>query len=345
MRANPPFGTIGTQSARLSASLLIVMSLLTCAGGIAFGDDRSLIDRVRLEYPQALVKLEDIFSTMRGNGTVIEKAKESGSDEKTLHWDVEFAKRGDMALVCRTWNAKQLSENQAVIKDVYCKNPSRYVFNLSSSIENPNLSVINLGHNVEDFNIHYEIYVKRHAEAAYCVFGLPVRRMMEDASFKITKVSSRVEGDRELLRIDYDYHPKDLILRSGWLEVCPSDRWRIQEYETQLSAEMKGRTIKGVVEYQKDQKTGENLPVRSKIDMTDGIIAFDFQTFSLTPAPEEEEFTLAAFGFPDVEPSGAEGTSNLLGFVGAGVLLLVVAAILKVLASRAQQRRPRAGES
>jgi len=46
-----------------------------------------------------------------------------------------------------------------------------------------------------------------------------------------------------------------------------------------------------------------------------------------------------------VEPSGAEGTSNLLGFVGAGVLLLVVAAILKVLASRAQQRRPRVGES
>jgi len=345
MRVNPPFGTIGMRSARLSASFLLVISLTTgLGGGIVLGDDRSLMDRVRLEYPQALVKLEDIFSTMRGKGVLTRKLG-SGNDEKTLHWDVEFAKRGDMALVRRTWNAKQFSEEQAVIKDVYCKNPDRYVFSLSSSVDNPNLSVTRLGHDVQDFDFRYGVYVKRHAEAAYCVFGFPVRRMMEDASFKITKVSSRVEGDRELLRIDYDYHSKDLILRSGWLEVCPSDGWRIQEYETQLSAEMKGRTIKGVVEYQKDQKTGENLPVRSKIDMTDGIIAFDFQTFSLTPAPEEEEFTLAAFGFPDVEPSGAEGTSNLLGFVGAGVLLLVVAAILKVLASRAQQRRPRAGES
>jgi hypothetical protein len=177
--------------------------------------------------------------------------------------------------------------------------------------------------------------------------------MVKDADFSVEKTTQVQMAERELVRFDFRYRPKELPerefkgrkfggwnpIRGGWVTLDPERYWVICDYEVSVEWQDQSTGIMaGALSYQKEDN---GFPTLSTIERRyEGITKkgiatkrTDKEQFKLTHQKmDEREFTLSAFGLP--EPMGVSWTRptrwwlwialTAFGTFGLGVVVKIV---------------------
>lgn len=328
---------------KLLAWSLIAPIAGAVVGGPAARADPALRDRVLREYPQALARLEAAYAQIDARGLYTRPVGVGTPTERLFRFTLSLEKRGDLRHTRRVWDEKDRMGR--IIEEIRCDNPEKYTFTAVRYEAGGPLVVRDLGHQSGAFEEHYGIYYRRHAEVMYSVFGTPVSRMMADPSFRIRDATGVTRGGKEFIRIDYDFNPKETVLRSGWVEVAPADGWVIHRYESQMKPEFKNKTVVGEVEYVRDEPTGQLVPGRSVVRSPDGVHTVVFDSYRVGPSLGEGHFTLASFGIPEVgSPSRrGRGVQPFFWVATAAVVSLAVAVGARYASSWLEMRAQRRG--
>ncbi len=143
-----------------------------------------------------------------------------------------------------------------------------------------------------------------------------------------------------MLKIDFEYPSKRGGRYEGSLLVSPEEKWTLYEYRQTRGAGLR----KGTISYE-GSHSGFPIPKRvthsafklaqQKLEQVE---TFDFQDIRFSDLPERE-FTLAAFGFPDVLKPATTLRASHTGYwlVGLALLSLSVAIAFKVASTRLQK--------
>ena len=134
---------------------------------------------------------------------------------------------------------------------------------------------------------------------------------------------------------------------SGWLLVNPDRGWVLEKYHVVVELSKRRDTYDCTIDYRPDEKIGY-APNRMEVvfeNPTGGIRSVsvtEFKSFVEGGVPERE-FSLAAFGLPEVDPLGGRRyfSRSTYWLLGAAFAALVVAVSLKFLASRLGGRTER----
>jgi hypothetical protein len=316
---------------RVIANAIVVFFLLG-AGPYPRVDaaDGDLRSRVVAEFPTALAKMEARFASASGSGRHVIQGGIGTSKPETWENDVVFARVPGRKMM----HSKRVSpapKPGGRVETVRCWNGT-HAFVLTRTQDQPQLLVTYFGTDHSGIDLAFMMNVERYLMASHSVFEVPFSRIWSHPSFKLLEVKGLQEGGREIIRVAYDYHPSNMILRSGWIKVVPEDGWAILEYESQTNLE--GVVVSSVVEY--GEKQGE-VAIPKRVFVKTGsksADSFDFEELVLGPVPESR-FTLAAFGLPELglPAPPPRNVAPYWAFGGAAIALLA-ALILRRYAAR-----------
>jgi hypothetical protein len=284
------------------------------------------------EYPKAVASMEQSYSRVSGEGDLTMIFKRGLPEEQVKRFHVSFARNAKLKKLIRSFDGELPKGSPA--SEVYCKN-SKYSFTLRREANDSPYTVSGFTKTDDkDIDETIEAYLEQYLIGPYAVFGLPMSKIMADPSFAIRSVSEATNAGQKLVRIEYDYHPENILLRSGWVLVRPDKGWALQEYETRFGD--RGRTITGTVEYETEK--GAFVPQRVVQDAPPFLDTkpfrhtFEFQKIDFRGLPEKE-FTLSAFGLPEMGETGTKdyrSHTTAWIFGGAAVALLVAVIMRKM---------------
>ena len=178
--------------------------------------------------------------------------------------------------------------------------------------------------------------------------SLYVNRMSEflaNERFSISGVSEVRNKDKKMLKVEFEVKaaPK-LAGFVGWFIVSPEESWVLHSYEILYKT---NDYIRGTIDYDGSEggvprpmkvvhtkgKVGEAMPVQTT--------SFDFDEFHFGEVPEFD-FTLAAFGLPELSESrrAGRGVAPAAWMAIAAFSMLAIAVGLKVLLSRGRRAEP-----
>lgn len=162
---------------------------------------------------------------------------------------------------------------------------------------------------------------------------------VNEPQFVLKEVSTAKGERKDLMRVDFDYSPKNIMdswVRGGWMLLDPSRHWVLTEYQVGFDWEVDGKgTVTATYEYQENGRfpiikrsltqykgiTQANKPWETRV-----LLEFDLYEKSLS----DSEFTLSAFGLP--EPVVAQWFRIPWAFVivtGTGIALIVAGYVYK----------------
>lgn len=323
-----------TRGTRSVFGLLGLLSLFATAGS-ASENPEDLKSRVLREYPLALRSMEDFGRNVHGSGMLTQDFF-LDNPEKHYVWKfkLDFSRVDDMKMFTRNWVGE--SAEGKVIREVSCRN-DKYAFLLKWFREEEPV-VRYRGLDMKAAEEDYNQYIGKYIGASHYILNMPISRMISDPSFAIRQVIEVPQNGKKLLRIEYDYQPKDLILRSGWLLVSPEDHWALQEYECALSEKFKGRKIRGSIQYGPPM---DGFSIPSSITFLpngNSRDCFVFDAINRGDTPRRE-FTLPAFGLPefDVRPSAGHVPYGRYLMFALAALALGIAITVKYLEKRSRR--------
>jgi hypothetical protein len=158
---------------------------------------------------------------------------------------------------------------------------------------------------------------------------------------KYDKVRNPRNTGSDLMRVDFEYNNQESkpAVRSGWFLLDPSLYWLVAGYEVNVTW---GGGESGKVSYTADFKVGPSgTPLLAKSVERTECLAARVSTdrsaeYNLDEhEPAAEEFTLSAFGLPELGKVG-ETNSRYLWFGATGLLCLAVAIMFWFRTRRAQ---------
>ena len=316
-----------------------ILTLLSClwnAGSPASADESRLKEQVLSEYPKAIARMEESYSRVHGEGDLTMVFKHGMPEEQVKRFRISFARNGNLKKLVRSFEGEL--PKGAPASEVYCGN-SKYTFTLRREAKESPFIVSGFGKpDDEDIDETIEAYVEQYLIASHAVFGMRISTIMADPSFSIQKASEVTQGGQKLIRVDYDYQPEKILLRSGWVLVCPEKGWALQEYETQIGN--RGRRIKGTVEFEREEK-GIAVPRRVTeeappfLDTQPFQHTFEFEKIVFRGIPEKE-FTLSAFGLPEMGETGIKDyrSHTVVWILGGAAVALLAAVIMRKMATR-----------
>lgn len=318
--------------------LMMICLVVSLVGGNAVPGYAGESERRRFqaEYPGANRRLEALLTMVKGTGKL-----ESTAKDRTIVYRVDFAVDGPSRKVVRdaltqfvTSPSGSSVESKRESQSVYCVTPD-VAFSLFRKMEDQPYSLSEFEDNGPADSV--SIFLDRYLMAPYGVFGIPMSEIMADPSFKVRSVDAISEGGGLYLKVSFDYAPKTIGLRSGWIMVSPQDRWAIVRAECQMGDKPENRLI-CKVEY--GERAGEvRFPKRVSYTLPGSRHSvFEFAEI-VTERSAAKDFTLAAFGLPDLgRPGVSRATSSgrywlfLLAFVA-----LVIAITMRYGASRVRR--------
>lgn len=182
----------------------------------------------------------------------------------------------------------------------------------------------------------YDQMVGMYIKCTYRPWNLSDRYFFPEPSFVVGRVIPVVKDGLSLAHVEFEIRYakgemeqyKDTRYAAGWFEARPDQNWIIQEWVASSAKIQEATHIK--IEFG-GGRDGLPLPKRISRSAPLGrhVIVFDSIDHAATPA---REFTLAAFGLPEIdrkpEPPSRNRTAYVL--IGAGILVLVAAIGLKV---------------
>ena len=304
-------------------------------------EDDALLKRVKAEYPAALNRLESSFRTVRGSGksrVVIPLPKAA---ERTIVADFSFAFQGTSRRVVR-WFTDTSPERTGSRGEAYCINPT-YSFSLSR--DDPDKPYLLNGFETSGKDSVDETLMALagdYIDMPFMVDGVAISRLMAAPGFRFSRASPVSEGGLELIKVEFDCPNPDRGVRpkpwvyAGSLILAPSETWSLRSAEYYFHPSLK-RMFKSTIDY---QKTTGGVPLPKKVAVVEPsnlTRTWEFDELSLASTPESE-FTMTAFGLPDLmNRPGVDQSRSHLGywFVGLAIVGILTALVMRKLASRA----------
>ena len=321
--------------------LSLLISILAWPPAALAIEDDALLKRVKAEYPAALNRLESSFRTVRGSGksrVVIPLPK---SAERTIVAEFSFAFRGDSRRVVRRFTDTS-PERTGSRGEAYCINPT-YSFSLSRDEPDKPYLLNGFATSGKDSVVAtLRALAGDYVDAPFMVDGFAISRLMAAPGFRFSRASPASEGGLELIKLEFDCpnpdrgsNPEPWIY-AGSLIVAPAKAWRLQYAEYFVHQSLK-RMFKVTIDY---GESNGDVPLPKKVAVVEPshlTRTWEFDELSLAPTPEAE-FTMAAFGLPDLmSQPGVDQSRSHLGywFVGLAIAGIIAAFTMRRLASRA----------
>jgi hypothetical protein len=314
----------------------------------AIEEDRTELEtRFKTEAPRGWAVLEAASRHLDGSG--VKTDTWSGTPAATRepkHTTVRFLSHDDSALFTET------GSKGPGIEDVVGVN-ARYAFRLRRKSASSPYVIAYLGSDFKGLREMQYDDILRYIRAPWQISGMPLRQLIADPGFTLNGVFPIRKGNKDLVRVEFDYRPPDPALdrtpverrtpiRGGWILLSPEDHWAHQECElitpwgkvigvVQYGEEQDGipsvrRASETLVRKESLRKAGEDYAVEKRCD---------FYRWVSRDVPERE-MSLAAFGLPEIGEPIARSNSNHVGywFLGFGLLFGIVAVSLRVLQYR-----------
>jgi hypothetical protein len=213
-------------------------------------------------------------------------------------------------------------------------------------------------------------------DAPFTLVGTEIRSHLSNSEFKLVRVEPVIRDGKRMLKLHFRYdrdvrakmeaNPSSFFIDTAWILVSPEESWAMYQEEVQyvpigkapaatvrmMNVEYEGSTA-GIpspkkIEHRMSQKL---INGQKEIKSKDGTIlrdgdvtslaTFEFDELHFEELPDSE-FTLAAFGLPELgksETPAARASTTVWYFLAAFVALLLAVA-LKYYASRAGTPRP-----
>jgi hypothetical protein len=341
--------------ASISASVLLG-STLACARD----DEAVLKSRVLKEFPTALKVLEEHFAGAAGSVRYsLENAIGKSRQVKTAG-NLTFATRRPHSARVTASTKRQAKSSgpgpagkgipetaaSSSREIVYCYNED-YSFSLSKKDADQQYIISSLDKNVggepaQSIKVQVDGWLYEYLDAplSFSAVYQPLSRIISSDRFSIRRVSEVREDGENCLKLEVRLQEgiwkiaqgKPSPEYEGWILVVPAKKWVVREY--QLAHSILG--LRGRVEYG-DIRDGFPSPRRVVVEGTDTRSGtpiyrheFIFEDLRLVNPPDSE-FTLAAFGLPELRQPSSSRHANRTVFwlLGAALASLVVAIVLK----------------
>jgi hypothetical protein len=334
-------------------------------------DGADLRSRVLRELPEALRALEEHFSKAVGSVNYSLKnriGKRRSSDtagkftfaSRRPYWArvtshrTKAAKSSGPSPEGKTVPEVPASLTQDV---VYCHNKD-YSFELTKSeadaqyvIRSFDKSVNGVPPRGSTVQIDGWLYEYLDAPFSFSAVYQPLSRVISSDRFSIQRISEVRQDGENCLKLEIRLEEGMWKIATGepspqydgWILVAPEKKWALREYELGPST----LALRGHVEYG-DIEDGFPVPKRVVIEAMDPrsrepyyIHEFTFEDLRLVDTPDRE-FTLAAFGLPELAQPGSSrhGSRIALWWLGAALASLVAAIVLKYYSVISRRTRP-----
>lgn len=327
---------------RLRLKAAWIVSVLTTIAIIALSDARCpaqdgqvqpvsvLRSQVLTEYPPALARLEARYSRIRGAAQRLVHSTDSKGNVRTTASRITIVRDGNNYL------GTEKTDVEAGEEERVRSTNSRYSFLLRFDPPTQTYVIDNVEGDGNEVAPRFGSYCFDGSfPAAYYAFGRPISELMALPSYKLKSVSEVQEEGRRLIKIAFDFRPaNDYPIIPAWILVDPAEGWILRRYEG-LFGPRQNLPRRGEVAY--TRTSGGELLAKT-VKHTKNLEDDTFEIVDLTfgESVPERDFTLTAFGLPEVnEPAASRGgiTWNYL-FLGIGLVLAVVSIGLKILARR-----------
>jgi hypothetical protein len=178
---------------------------------------------------------------------------------------------------------------------------------------------------------------------------IPLSKFIKDPLITITDVHDLRRGGRDMAQLSYERQWK-IHDRSGTehgtVILDPERYWCVCEHHSELPDILPVRKIDGFLEYGDDvdgfpilRRCQETTTYKDKTD-SPLVIIYEFDKLVHRDIPESE-FTLSAFGLPEVQVPGEQKPRTLWRWlVGIGIALGVLAVLLRVYVKKRRQQAP-----
>jgi len=326
--------------------LVLSVGLLLLGGSGAQdapSEDELLRRTILLEYPKALRELEAFYTTAAGEVLATERRPLSKKSPVTTTIYRFASCAPDMAMVAKRSSATSFDPGDDA-ETVVCCNKS-YSFSLSKSPGKSEFAIRLLTKDREAIGARLQNRLDPYLKAPFELLLLPVRTIMEQPGFSIRSAAWRERDGKRLLSIDFDC-PMEKNRQGGYegtLLVAPAQKWALIEYELRFK---KGDGLRvGAIEYEgavdgfpvpkrvshSGLKTADRTPIK--------VATFELKGVRFERLPEKE-FTLSAFGLPEIDVvnrrrrGGAE-----YWLVGASLVALAIAGMFWIASARARRRQ------
>jgi hypothetical protein len=305
--------------------------------------DEFLKKTVLAEYPKALKELEDFYGKARG---LAELREENLHDPKKPIVKTRaytfVSNRPEMARVSSE-STVSLSGHQQTSQRVICYNKD-YSFVLTKENGANDFSIRSLDKGKAAVSREMQQKLSLYLDAPFQLFIHPLRWIVEQPKFRVLSLARILRDGKPMISIEFDC-PIDNNRQGGYagkIIVSPNEKWALCQYEYKFKKGKGFRT--GSVEY-KGTFRGFPIPrhvVHATLELPErrpvSVAAFEFKDLHFD-ALSEKEFTLTAFGLPELLRVGnARRTSNAASWlIVAALIALAIAVVFKVAASRLRQ--------
>ena len=300
-------------------------------------------ERFLAEYPAAAEKLRAFYGQVRGEGTLTITRLKSDPELKgdpagtVRQYTIRFAVDSGRTRVEEIAESDAEDQPRGSVMAVVTTPDTR--FKVTKSPDQRSFVLTDISHDVAAPSI-IAGYIEEFVQAPICLMRTPLSELIGSKGFVIRGVEETSDGERKLLRVQFQRaapSPRDQET-SGWFELSPEEGWVLKRYEYRFQS---GLVNAGTVSFVRDR---DGALVPKKVEYTSTAkrgasrINFRFREFARVPTPSEE-FTLAAFGLPDIASVGRDRAASHPSswFFGLAIAALAVAILLRYLGVRLER--------
>jgi hypothetical protein len=305
---------------------LYALSVLAAAPADVQGQD--LRARFESEAPRSWAKIVEM-----SRGADVERVDTFFSADRVDQYILATKISGTKALSSSKY--VRTLHNQGEERVICCN--SKYGFELIRSAEDRPWSLSYIGKDVSDIFTRCVAHdAKTAPQIALCAGGFFLPDQIKQPTFKVLGVEAIEGPDGQLAAVRFENgrpeKKRNFWVQRGTLVLNPGRLWAIQRYNVDVISQPPGEARWWSVNME-FLPGPENFPIvreymerqGPKGGAEDCHTSHVFNRFELRDVPESE-FTLTAFGLPEMTPRSSSGTDRLLAiFVGTGVLCFIAA--------------------
>jgi hypothetical protein len=270
--------------------------------------DESLRNTVRLEYPKALRNLEAFYARATGEVLATERRPLSKNSSVTTRIHRFASAAPDVARVT-VQRVVEGSDQDKWPAAVFCRNKG-YSFILRKTPPRAEFALELLAKDENDKRQVAAMLLSNleaYLNAPFSVTYHSVRWLAERPEFSIRSVAETARGAERALSVDFDC-PIESFRGGGYegkLVVLPDKKWVVAQFE--YRAKKRGNIHKGEIEY---EGASGGFPIPKRVTHSHFepggrtpmlVNTYEFKNMRFEALPEKE-FTLSAFGLPEVAP-------------------------------------------
>jgi hypothetical protein len=312
----------------------VIFSSFIFTQSIYASEDSSLDSRVKSQLPAALLRMEEFYSRVKGNGIFTGKTVDS-STPRLRSGRFSFAVDGPYK------KFSYLTEEIGRARTSCLSPDSAFVAVRKGATEPYALSNVGDRKYVEAL---LSARLDQYLYAPYSVAGVRLSEMMADPTFRTTSVTQVVVHEQKSIRLEYDYSNKKMGMGPGWVVICPALGWAVVSFEHKFINNKDPRyRMHGEIEYAEFHGS-EPVPRKVEFSRQSGdnsdFNSYQFDVFKHEATPIQE-FAPTYLGLPELgrpaqSRSGSRASYWFLGLAMGGSIL---AALLKYIANRIERKR------